>query len=172
VTDAEIIAFIVHRFEGGTFTDDPLDPGGATKWGVTQRALGQFHGRPATVDEVKALTFERACDVHRELSLLRNGLWQVPDWRLKFVVVDASINFGDDDAIPWLQEAVGAAPDGRLGPLALAAVKKADALAAAIKVMALRQRKHSARVHQRPSQLKWFRGWIDRCTTLLEKVAA
>jgi len=172
MTDREIIAFIVKELEGGAFTDDPLDLGKATRWGVTQRALGRFLGRLATVNEVKALTFERACEVHRELSLMRNGLWQLEDWRLKFVVVDVSINFGDDDAIPWLQRAVDVKPDGALGPLTLAAVKKADPLRAALRVLALRQRKHSEVVHRKPAQIKWLRGWMDRCTTLLERVAA
>ena len=172
MTDAEIIAFIVRRFEGGAFTNDPRDPGGATKWGVTLRRYSDFLGRPATVDELKALTFEQACEVHRELSLMRNGLWQIPDWRLKFVTVDASINFGDDDAIPWLQDAIGVLVDGRFGPLTLAAVKRADALTTTVRVLAHRQRKHCKRVEKRPDQLHWFHGWIERCTTLLEKVAA
>ena len=68
MTDREIIAFIVKELEGGAFTDDPLDLGKATRWGVTQRALGRFLGRLATVNEVKALTFERACEVHREIG--------------------------------------------------------------------------------------------------------
>lgn len=172
MTDAEMIAFIVREFEDETFTNDPDDLGGATKWGVTLRLYSTFLGRAATIAELKGLTFDRACEVMREMFLTRTRLEQIPDWRLKFVTVDASINFGADDAVPWLQTAVGATPDGAFGPLTLAAVKKADALSAAMRVLAARQRKHSDRVKRNPRQLKWFRGWINRCTTLLERIAA
>lgn len=172
MTDAEIVAFIVAKFEGGRFTNDPLDPGGPTKWGVTQRAFGRYLGRPATVGDVQALTFEQACDVHHELSMVRNGLHQIADWRLKFVTVDASINFGDDDAFPWLQKAVGVTPDAHLGTHTWAAVAAADPFLAAARVLAYRQRKHLDRVLGKPNQVRFLDGWLNRCTTLLERIAA
>jgi lysozyme family protein len=170
MTDSEIVAFIVSKFESGRFTNDPLDFGGATKWGVTQRLYSRFLGRPATLEEMKTLTFDRACEVMREMFLIRTGLWQLTDWRLKLVTVDASINFGEDDSIPWLQKAVGAAPDGHLGTITLAAVKKAEPLPAALRIVAARLRKHSDAVRKHPDQVKWLRGWFDRCTTLLEQI--
>jgi lysozyme family protein len=172
MTDPEIIAFIVKQFEGGTFTNDPLDAGGATKWGVTQRLYSAFLGRPATLDEMKALTVDRACEVMRDMFLMRTGLWQIADWRLKFVTVDAAINFGIDDAAVWLQQAAGVTADGKLGPVTWAAVTKIDPLRAAVRVLASRQQKHLDRVKKHPDQLKWLRGWIARCTTLLQHTAA
>ena len=58
----EMTAEIVRREDG--FVNDPDDPGGATKYGVTIHTLCALRGR-ATVDDVKALTEAEAI---RDLS--------------------------------------------------------------------------------------------------------
>ena len=58
----EMTAEIVRR-EGG-FVNDPDDPGGATKYGVTIHTLRALRGR-ATVDDVKALTEAEAVEIFK-----------------------------------------------------------------------------------------------------------
>ena len=48
--------------EGG-FVDHPLDPGGATKMGITRATLARFRGRPVSVAEVMALTRAEAAAI-------------------------------------------------------------------------------------------------------------
>lgn len=63
-----IIDRVIAR-EGEKFTNNPNDSGGPTKYGITQGALTEYLGRPATVDDVRNLTRERATDFywHRQV---------------------------------------------------------------------------------------------------------
>ena len=58
--------------------------------------------------------------------------------QLAYVVFDAAVNNGVGRAVQWLQSAVGASPDGVIGPMTLALANKIDALQAINKFMAKR----------------------------------
>ena len=61
--DIEGMTAEIVRREGG-FVNDPDDPGGATKYGVTNHTLRALRGR-ATVDDVKALTEAEAVEIFK-----------------------------------------------------------------------------------------------------------
>ena len=70
---------LLKPLEGG-FVNDPDDPGGPTNMGVTHVTLGDFRklGRPATVEEVQALTREEAEGVLDRVHR-RNEEWDAAD---------------------------------------------------------------------------------------------
>jgi lysozyme family protein len=170
MTDAQIIAYCVQTFEGEGFTDDPLDPGGATKWGITHRTYADVLGREPTRTEMEAMTFDHACTMHRELAILRPGFSAIRDWRLKLVVVDVAINFGPLQATKWLQHALRVKVDGIIGPETRHALILPLHPDTATRVIALRQRRHLERVRERPDQIRFLAGWLSRCTSLLEQI--
>lgn len=99
--------------EGG-YVNNPKDPGGETKWGISKRAY-------PTVN-ISTLTREGA------IALYRRDYWEGPHINelppaLAFQVFDAAINHGRARAIGWLQSAVGATSDGRIGPVTLGRVE-------------------------------------------------
>lgn len=107
---------LVLKHEGG-FSQHRLDPGGATNRGVTKRAWEAYVGRKVTVDDIKRLTVEDVTPFYRDrywIPGLPNGV--------DYVVFDASVNSGPHRASRWLQECVGAIPDGVVGMRTLAAV--------------------------------------------------
>lgn len=107
---------LVLAHEGG-FSQHPLDPGGATNRGVTKRAWEAYVKRKVTVDDIKRLTVEDVTPFYRDrywIPGLPNGV--------DYVVFDASVNSGPHRASRWLQECVGAIPDGVVGMRTLAAV--------------------------------------------------
>ena len=104
----------------GAYVNDPRDPGGETMWGITvavARAAG-YAGpmRDLPLATAKAIYRARYWDVVRADDL--------PD-SIRFDVFDAAVNHGPMQAATWLQRAVGAVPDGMIGPATLAAVKAA-----------------------------------------------
>jgi lysozyme family protein len=106
--------------EGGYVVDD----GGPTNHGVTQHILTAYLQRPATIDEVKALTLETVVPIYAELfwfpakcDLLPAG----PD----LMHFDACVNMGQGEAVKVLQGAVGIAPrDGAFGPVTALALRQ------------------------------------------------
>ena len=112
------------KAEGTAFTNDPADPGGPTKYGITQKTLGQYLGRKASVDEVRNLTEAQARTIYLLLYVKAPGFDGLPD-PLRVLVIDAGVNHGQKTAAKILQTAVnGAAPhighplvvDGAWGP--------------------------------------------------------
>jgi len=114
--------------EGG-FSDDPRDNGnklpdgrkGSTMLGVTQYNWENWIGHQVTHEQMKKLT---PADVK---PFYKKKFWDacrcndLPDG-IDYLVFDFAVNAGVGRSAKTLQSAVGATPDGAIGPLTLAAV--------------------------------------------------
>ena len=118
--------------EGG-FTDDPDDPGnklpdgrpGCTNLGVTQAAWEAYIGRQVTHEEMKALTPEKVEPFYKHKYWDCISGDSLP-MGIDYMVFDMGVNSGPAKAARVLQECVGAAVDGRIGPGTLAKVSDAN----------------------------------------------
>jgi lysozyme family protein len=123
---------LVLKHEGG-YVDNPKDPGGATNLGCTKAVWEQYVGHSVTKDDIKALT---PSDV---MPLYRKKYWDVikgddlPEG-VDYAVFDLAINSGPSRAAKALQSAVGANPDGQIGPATLRALETANPREVATKV--------------------------------------
>lgn len=130
-TVREIAEAIVAR-EGG-YVNDPDDPGGATKFGVTihtLRRLGLDLTGDGRVDlaDVKALTRAQAVDIFLTHYYERPRIGQVPD-DLRASLFDMYVNSGSN-AVRILQRLLvemgfAVAVDGVIGPQTIAACQNA-----------------------------------------------
>jgi lysozyme family protein len=110
----------VLEHEGG-FVDHPADPGGATNLGVTKDTWERWVGHGVSVDAIKALTVADVTPVYRDKYWARAKCGELPVG-LDYCVFDTAVNSGPGRAVKFLQEVVGATPDGAIGPLTLRAV--------------------------------------------------
>lgn len=163
-------AIISHIFEaegGDKFTNDPSDAGGPTKFGITQDTLAAHRGHPVTAEDVKNLQEPEARDIAYARYIVKPGFARINDPGLRYALVDFSYLFGADDSIPALQEIVGTAADGQLGPKTAAAANSAE-LRHVINMLAVKRVKlHASRVVQNESQLRFLRGWVNRATSFI-----
>jgi lysozyme family protein len=171
MTDDEIIQKIL-EYEGG-FTNDPDDAGGPTKYGITAADYGSFLklGRGATPDEVRQMPQTDAVAIYKERYITAPGFKDIPDDKLRMILVDSGVLYGPKRAAMWLQTTLNVTADGVLGQqtfTALAAASDAQAIRKA--VIAERIRTTADIVVGKPSQLKFLRGWISRAVSLLEFV--
>jgi lysozyme family protein len=90
VTPNEIIDALIRR-EGG-FVDHKDDKGKATKYGITQATLAEWLGRPASVDDVKALTEHEAREIYREEYITRPGFLGIENEAVRALAVDCAVN--------------------------------------------------------------------------------
>ncbi|WP_299671040.1 holin-associated N-acetylmuramidase [uncultured Roseobacter sp.] len=130
-TVREIATEIVAR-EGG-FVNDPDDPGGATKYGVTihtMRALGIDLDRDGavTISDVRALTKEHAIEIFEKHYFEKPLIALLPQV-LHATVFDMYVNAGSN-AVKILQRLLREmghkiAVDGILGPQSIAAAQAA-----------------------------------------------
>lgn len=97
--------------EGG-YVNDPRDPGGETKFGISKWSY------PAV--DIKGLTVDQAKRIYERDYWIPAGCDRVPA-AIRFDLFDAAVNSGIERAVTWLQMAAGATPDGKLGPKTLTA---------------------------------------------------
>ena len=115
----------VLKHEGG-FVNHPKDPGGMTNLGVTKKVWDEWIGRESSEDEMRNLKPEDVANLYKKLYWDRVKGDDLPSG-VNYCVFDASVNSGTGRAAKWLQEAVGAVPDGAIGAKTLAKVAAHDA---------------------------------------------
>lgn len=115
----------VLKHEGG-FVNHPKDPGGMTNLGVTKKVWDEWIGRESSEDEMRNLKPEDVAPLYKKMYWDRVKGDDLPSG-VNYCVFDASVNSGTGRAAKWLQEAVGAVPDGAIGAKTLAKVAAHDA---------------------------------------------
>lgn len=106
--------------EGG-YVDHPKDPGGATRWGVTER-VARANGYTG---DMRQFPVELAKDIYRREYWDAVRADELPV-ALRYAVFDGAVNSGVTQAAKWLQRAVGTVVDGKIGPQTLLAANKGD----------------------------------------------
>ena len=106
--------------EEGGFVNDPHDPGGATKYGISMRTyrsdIGDLDGDgDIDANDVKILPIERAIGIYHdhEWQEIRGEELDPP---LALFMLDTAVNCGPSRAIKLLQKAGGLVEDGQFGP--------------------------------------------------------
>ena len=115
----------VLKHEGG-FVNHPKDPGGMTNLGVTKKVWDEWIGRESSENEMRNLKPEDVAPLYKKMYWDRVKGDDLPSG-VNYCVFDASVNSGTGRAAKWLQEAVGAVPDGAIGAKTLAKVAAHDA---------------------------------------------
>ena len=171
--DIEKITAEIVRREGG-FANDPDDPGGATKYGVTIHTLRALRGS-ATVADVKALTEAEAVAIFKGQYFERPKINQLPA-PLQASVYDMQVNAGAN-AIKILQRlaaefGVKLAVDGVLGPKSIGAIDRIHRKAGAqfVDAYGIARRNYYFRIGDRRAALRKYcvtrtggrGGWIPR----------
>lgn len=158
--DAALKAILHH--EGG-FVNHPKDPGGMTNLGVTKRVWEEWVGHEVDEKAMRALT---PADVD---PLYRRKYWD----RIKgddlptgvdYAVFDAAINSGPGRAAKWLQQTVGAVPDGAIGAGTLGKVAEMEPTEIIEKYQATRL----AFMQSLPTWDTFGKGWGRRVTEVKE----
>jgi len=100
--------------EGG-FVDHPDDPGGATRYGITEAVARRVGYR----GNMRDLPLDLAKRIYREDYWNAVRADELPS-SIRHLMFDAAVNSGPRQSILWLQKALGVTADGILGPVTLA----------------------------------------------------
>jgi len=134
--------------EGG-YVNDPRDPGGETKFGISR---GAYPG-----EDIAGMTLERAKLLYRRDYWDSMQAEQFPE-AVRFEVFDMAVNMGVVQAIKIVQRAVDSTPDGIVGPMTLKGIRSADPAQLLRRVQGMRLRHYT--------DLKTFpafgAGWVRR----------
>ena len=132
----------IMKWEGGDkYTNDPDDPGGETKFGISKRS------HPGL--DIKNLTEEKAKEIYRAEYWGTSGA-DTAEWPLCLAIFDSAVNCGVSRAKKW-----NAGSGGGKGK--------------AIYVLEQRERYYQDLIRKRPVMKKYFRGWMARINDLRGK---
>ena len=155
----EFISGVLQREGGASITNDPDDPGGVTKFGLSARGTG------IDPEEIKALTERKAIDLYRKLYYKPSKCDRLPE-RLQEAYFDTVVNSGISRATKVLQQAANhknrkgrqITVDGRIGPNTIAAVKDLETE----RFRAFRIKHYVDVVNKKPYTEKFYYGWFRR----------
>ena len=152
VTFEEIIEVVLEH-EGG-YVNDPKDPGGETKYGVSKRAYPN--------EDIKNLTEEGAKDIYRRDYWDKNRCAELPE-SLRHVYFDMCVNMGAGRATKIMQETANAKGanlkiDGGMGPMTVGAMKNVELE----RVRAYRVKYYVTLIERKPDLAKFYFGWFKR----------
>jgi len=102
--------------EGG-YVNDPNDPGGETKYGISKRAYPDL--------DIKNLELSAAESIYKKDYWEKAKCDQLP-WPVNLFVFDVAVNSGPDTAIKLLQKTLDTPQDGLFGPTTRGAVSRMD----------------------------------------------
>ncbi|MBF0526888.1 MAG: hypothetical protein HQK56_17525 [Deltaproteobacteria bacterium] len=171
-------------WEGGRkLTDDPADPGGATKYGISLRFL-RGEGRAGDIDhdgdvdaaDIRALTEEQASEFYRREFWDKCRCDELPA-PLAMAVFDTAVNVGAAKAVTLLQTELNShsagnpllTVDGGMGKNTISAAIQATQKISPDK-LALGYLNRRLRLYgdlaKTPARAKYLKGWTSRVAAL------
>lgn len=167
----------------GLFSNDPNDPGGATKYGISLRWLKSLTDRNADgflvgdldhdgdvdINDIKDITQDDAKGFYKKYWWDRYGYQSINDQSIATKILDLSVNMGSIQAHTNLQRACLACygidtlqVDGKLGAITFALINKAN-----IPQLLAAFRSETAGFYRtliaiNPSSEKYQDGWMTR----------
>jgi lysozyme family protein len=150
----------VLKHEGG-YVNDPLDRGGRTNLGVTQRVWEEFVGHPVSEADMRALTPEKVGKLYKQ-KYWNAAYCEVLPKGLDYVVFDFAVNAGTGRAVKTLQQAIGVVADGIIGPRTRAAINGANLKKLINDYSDERIDFYQGIVARKPDQARFINGWLRR----------
>jgi lysozyme family protein len=162
----ERVMEFTEKWEGGK-VDDPVDRGGRTNMGVTQKTLDGWRASKGLTGEfdVYEITREEAREIYEANYWDAIGGDDLPE-RVALAIFDIAVNSGPKKAIRVLQESVGVTADGKLGSRTLAAVYATDPHELFTTINGTRAAWYEAIIANDATQEKYRKGWFNRLNDL------
>ena len=108
------------------YVHHPLDPGGRTNLGVTQRVWEDYVGHKVDEQAMRRLTKEMVAPLYRQQYWNVCHCDDLPSG-VDYLAFDFSVNAGSFRAIKTIQRALNITADGVIGPVTLKAIQDANA---------------------------------------------
>ena len=142
--------------EGGAkFTDDPSDRGGATKYGISQRAYPDLG--------IRSLTEQQARDIYKRDYWDRVRADDIASQAVAASIFDTAVNMGARTASRLAQVSAGVEPaDGIIGSQSLKTINAADESLFLSRYTIAKIARYTYICNKDRSQKKYLLGWLNR----------
>lgn len=145
--------------EGSEYTNDPADPGGETKYGISKRAYPD--------EDIKNLTEARALELYERDYWTKYGLSDLKTQAVANKLMLAIVNMGEYEAVLGLQRAIyycglSVTIDGKLGRMTYTGANTAPQLWLLDSMRVEYTHYYLDLVDRNKTLLKFLHGWVKR----------
>ena len=151
---------VVLKHEGG-YVNNPADPGGETKYGISKRSYPNL--------DIENLTREQAIEIYYRDWWQKYRYGEIEDLTVATKVFDLSVNMGPSTAHRLLQRAINftgagnVVVDGMIGPITLSVLNyegNPEKIVQTLRFMAAEHYHELAK--KRPASRGFLFGWLNR----------
>jgi lysozyme family protein len=135
------------------------DRGGLTKYGVALNANPNV--------DVQNLNLHGAMEIYYNRYWLAGKSNLIP-YPAQIMHYDAGVNHGIGRAAKMLQQAVGAVPDGAIGPVTIAKIREMNPETLLRTLNDIRVNRFKGIVRNDPSQAMFLNGWLRRASEVFQ----
>ncbi len=155
MADFEQVVKLTLKREGGSrLTNDPDDPGGVTKYGISKRSFPDV--------DVKNLNEDSAKEIYKEHYWDRVGGDFFTSQAISEKLFDTAVNMGVRASARLAQKTVGAKADGIIGPETRLAIQLTNEESFLMGFTLLQIALYCGIARKRPKSKKFLLGWITR----------
>lgn len=146
------------KHEGG-YVDDPYDPGGETKYGISKRTYPHL--------DIKSLTEEDARQIYYNDWWRENKFYQIDDKYVAYKTFDLAVNMGASRAIILAQRSLNNVwraslrVDGVMGPNTLREINDVDRRGES-RMLYIAICHYAANYYESLGNRRYLRGWLRR----------
>ncbi len=151
--------------EGG-FVNHPLDRGGATNWGITQKTLSSYENRSVSVDYVKNLSRGNAISIYKALYWDKVRGDDINSYAIAFTLFDQAVNRGISSAVKQAQTILRLSSDGIMGTNTVNALNSVNEKEFLADYLAACEAWYRRIVANNPSQKVFLAGWLNRVQSM------
>lgn len=146
-------------FEGG-YSDDPVDPGGRTNFGISSKAHPE-------VGDVGELQLEDAIQIYYRDYWVAGKVYMIEDQGIANKLLSINVNAGIYQGTCCLQRALNAVhqhvdEDGIMGPITAAAVNSSDPKQLLAAFRSEVANFYRLLIQRKPQMAKYENGWMRR----------
>ncbi len=160
------------KLEGSVFEQDPDDSGGATKYGLTVDDLEEYNldvTGDGKIDwhDVHDLTSDQASMILKKLYWDFMKADSINNQSLAMYIVDGGLNQGRILIAKYVQAILGVTVDGLFGQKTINAINMLnDPSILFNSLKSKRIVRYDAIVKNKPSQQKFYKGWMNRVNAI------
>jgi len=146
------------KYEGG-YVNDPDDPGGETKFGISKRSHPE--------EDITNLTEARAREIYYHDYYMKLRIPEMKDARVAWQIFDFGVNAGVSRSAKMIQGIVGAKTDGVIGPNTVGKINTyTGRYPLYIEFLSERLKYYMMLTEVRIKNLKYLKGWVLRAMEL------
>lgn len=157
------LAFQFVLISEGGLVKDPIDLGGETKYGITEKSYPNL--------DIPNITLQQATEIYYNDYWLKQHCDKF-DLPLATIIFDSSVNCGRSRAGKWMQQVINKRTsvlkeDGIIGPSTVHGSKSKPELHTVLGIAGLRAKHYAQLIQKHPEQMRFIAGWNNRLGNLL-----